>query len=153
MLCASAVCIVHCTHYLVCCSLCYCCAATYVWRYTVCSVHYTVCDVHYTGRATPTPVIFCVGRVSFKMTSVQFFQGLLSYICPCPEMCSVLPEYFEQLHTMNNTLRSLSMMTRITIIVVAVVFLADSDGEGEREFLGNQLELNGGSKQRSVRQR
>ena len=54
---------------------------------------------------------------------------------------------------MNNTLRSLSMMTRITIIVVAVVFLADSDGEGEREFLGNQLELNGGSKQRSVRQR
>ena len=68
-------------------------------------------------------------------------------------MCSVLPEYFELLHTINNTLRSSSMMTRITIIVVAVVFLADSDGEGEREFLGNQLELNGGSKQRSVRQR
>ena len=26
-----------------------------------------------------------------------------------------------------------------------MVFLSDSDDEGEREFLGNQLELNGGS--------
>ena len=34
------------------------------------------------------------------------------------------------------------MMTRITIIVV---FLSDNGDEGERELLGNQLELNDGS--------
>ena len=42
----------------------------------------------------------------------------------------------------NNTIGSLSMMTRITIMVV---FLSENSDVGEREFLGNQLELNDGS--------
>ena len=44
----------------------------------------------------------------------------------------------------NDTIGSLFMMTRITIIV-AMVFLSDNNDEGERELLGNQLELNDGS--------